>query len=137
MAQQISKVEYYSIMIPNKTGEGARLLRTFSDARVNLVGLWGYPKGAGKAQLDIVPADIKAFAAVAKKAKIKVGKKLTGFLLQGADKVGAGTDAFERLAAAKINVHAVQAISSGRGYYGMLLQVAPKDTRKAAKALGA
>jgi hypothetical protein len=137
MAKQISKVEYYSIMIPNKTGEGARLLRTFSDAGVNLIGLWGYPKGAGKAQIDIVPADIKAFAAVAKKAKIKSGKRLAGFLLQAEDKVGAGLEVFEKLAAAKINVRAVQATSAGCGSFGMFLQVDAKDVRKAAKALGA
>jgi hypothetical protein len=137
MAQQISKVQYYSLMIPNKTGEGARLLRTFSDAGVNLIGLWGYPKGAGKAQIDMVPADTKVFAAAAKKAKIKVGKKLTGFVLQGDDKVGAVAEAFERLAAAKINVYAVQATSSGCGSFGMFLQVSPTDVRKAAKALGA
>jgi hypothetical protein len=136
MAQQISKVEYYSILIPNKPGEGARLLRTFSDAGVNLLGLWGYPKGAGKAQADVVPADVKAFAAAAKKAKIKAGKRLPGFLVQGEDKVGACGEVFEKLAAAKVNVRAVQATSAGCGCFGMFLQVDPKDVRKAAKALG-
>ena len=136
MAQSVCKTEYYSITVPNKPGEGARLLRIFSEAGVNLLGLWGYPKGAGKAQIDIVPADVKAFAAAARKAKIKIGKKLAGFLLQGEDKVGAGAEVFEKLAAAKINVHAVQAASAGCGCYGMFLQVDPKDLRKAAKALG-
>ncbi|MCE5309906.1 MAG: hypothetical protein LLG20_19910 [Acidobacteriales bacterium] len=136
MAQQISKVEYYSIIVPNKPGEGACLLKMFSDAGVNLIGLWGYPKGAGKAQVDVVPAEGKAFTAAVRKAKLKAGKKQTGFLVQGEDKVGAAGEVLEKLSAAKINVHAVQATSAGCGCFGMFLQVDPKDVRKAAKALG-
>jgi hypothetical protein len=137
MAQEVCKVDYYSITIPNKPGEGARLLKSFSDAGVNLVGLWGYPKGAGKAQLDMVPEEVKAFSAAARKLKLKPGKKQVGFFVQGDDTVGACAEVFAKLAAVKVNVHAVQAASAGCGCYGMFVQVAPADVRKATKALNA
>jgi hypothetical protein len=137
MAQEVCKVDYYSITVPNKPGEGARLLKALSEAGVNLVGLWGYPKGAGKAQVDIVPEEVKAFSAAARKLKIKPGKKQVGFFVQGDDTPGACAEIFEKLAAVKVNVHAVQAASAGCGCYGMFLQVAPADIRKAAKALDA
>jgi hypothetical protein len=41
-----------------------------------------------------------------------------------------------KLAAAKINVIAMQAISAGTGRFGGLLWVKPGDLKKAAKALG-
>jgi hypothetical protein len=137
MAHEVCKVDYYSITVPNKPGEGARLLKALSEAGVNLVGLWGYPKGAGKSQLDMVPEEPKAFSAAAKKLKLKPGKKQVGFFVQGDDTVGACAEVFEKLAAVKVNVHAVQAASAGCGCYGMFLQVAPADVRKATKALNA
>ena len=137
MAQEVCKVDYYSITVSNKPGEGAHLLKAFSEAGVNLVGLWGYPKGAGKAQIDIVPEEPKAFSAAAKKLKLKVGKKQVGFFLQGDDTVGACAEVFEKLAVVKVNVRAVQAASAGCGCYGMFLQVATEDVRKATKALDA
>jgi hypothetical protein len=43
----------------------------------------------------------------------------------------------EKLAAAKINVVSSQAVCAGAGSFGAMLWVAPRDVKRAAKALGA
>jgi hypothetical protein len=45
-------------------------------------------------------------------------------------------DVAEKLAAAKINIVATQAVTAGSGLYGAILWVAPRDVKRAAKALG-
>jgi hypothetical protein len=44
-------------------------------------------------------------------------------------------DVAERLAAAKINIVATQAVATGPGVYGALLWVPPKDVNRAVKVL--
>ena len=41
MAEEVRHVEHYSASIPNKVGEGARVLRALRDAGVNLIAFWG------------------------------------------------------------------------------------------------
>ena len=47
------------------------------------------------------------------------------------------TRVLDKLAAAKINVIAIDAIGSGKGRFGAIFWVKPKAVAKAAKALGA
>lgn len=51
--------------------------------------------------------------------------------------MGVMADLLGRLAAAKISVISSQAICAGAGRFGGLLWVAPRDVRRAVKALGA
>lgn len=131
----IRLVDYFYLHSADKPGEAARVLGTLRDAGVNLLALSGFPQGR-RAQVDLVPDDPAALRAAAKRA----GWKLTGpkkvFLIAGADRVGAMVDVAERLAAAKVNITATQGISAGSGRYGAILWVAPRDVRRAAKALG-
>lgn len=136
MADTIQRVQYFYSEVPDKPGEGARLLSLLRDEGVNLLGFSGFPKGR-RAQIDFVPADAAALKAAAKKAKLKVVGPKTGFLIQGEDRVGAMAEIVGKLAEAKINVTAVQAVSAGAGRYGALLWVKPRDVNKAAKLLGA
>ncbi|MBI4715135.1 MAG: ACT domain-containing protein [Nitrospirae bacterium] len=68
---------------------------------------------------------------------MKVGLKKTGFHVQGDDRVGAVADVLTRLADAKINVTAIDALSAGEGRWGAILWVKAADVSKAAKALKA
>jgi hypothetical protein len=74
---------------------------------------------------------------VARKQGWRLSKNKRGFLVQGDDRVGAAYRHFERLAAAKINVVAADAVAAGKGRYGMILWVRPKDFTRAAKTLRA
>lgn len=136
MADTIRKVDYFSIMVPDKPGEGAKLLNGLKDAGVNLLAFTGFPSGR-RAQVDFIPEDTAKLKAAAKKMKVALGAKKTVFLVQGEDRVGALVDVVNKLATAKISVTALDAVTSGEGRYGAIFWVKPKDVAKAAKALGA
>jgi len=136
MADIIRKVAYFAIDVPNKPGEGARILGALADAGVNLLAFSGFPNGR-KAQLDIIPEEVNIFKKAAKVTKIKTRPQKIGFLVQGSDRKGAVANLLKKLADNKINVTAVDAVSAGAGRYAAILWVKPEDVNKAAKALGA
>ena len=135
MTDTITRVEYYYIEAPNNPGEGAKALSTLKDAGVSLLAFSGFPKGQ-RSQLDFIPADPVAFVKVAKRAGWKLSAKKSGFLIQGEDRVGALVEHLAKLAGAKINVTAVDAVCAGAGRYGAILWVKPPELRRAARALG-
>jgi hypothetical protein len=135
MADNVRLVDYYYIQVPQKTGERAKVLRALKDAGVNLLAFSGFPSGR-RAQLDFIPADAAAFKSAAKKNTWKLVGPKRGFLIQGDDRVGAIADIVGKLADAKINITAIDAICAD-GRYGALCWVAPRDVKRAAQALGA
>jgi hypothetical protein len=135
MADTIRLVEYYYTMVSDKPGEAARLLGMLSEARVNLLAVSGFPSQR-KSQVDFVPADPIAFLAAAKAARLKLSKAKQVFLIDGDDRPGALAGTLRKLAAAKLNVTAVDGVCAGMGRYGAILWVKPRDVKKAAAALG-
>src|SRR5512138_944807 len=133
MADSVRLVDYFYVTVSNKAGEGARLLDALRSEGVNLLAFSAFPEGR-KSQADFVPEDSGAFRRAAKKAKWKVTGPKKVFLLQGDDRVGAIADAVGALGAANINITALDAVGV-HGRYGALLWVAPKDLKKAQKAL--
>jgi len=136
MADEIRRVDYFYIQVPNRPGEGARALTVLRDAGVNLLAYSGFPEGRG-AQLDFVPEDAAAFRRAAKTAKWKLTGPKKAFLITGDDRPGAIAEIVQKLADAKINVTACDAVRQSGGRYGAILWVAPRDVGRAAKALGA
>jgi prephenate dehydratase len=136
MADTIQRVQYFYAEVPDRPGEGAKVLSMLKGEGVNLLAFSGFPKGR-RAQIDFVPTDQAALKAAAKKAKLKLVGPKTGFLIQGDDRVGALADIISKLAEAKINVTAVAAVAAGLGSYGAILWVKPRDVNKAAKVLDA
>jgi hypothetical protein len=136
MGDVIRKVDYFYIKSANKPGEGAKILRALRDEGINLLAFSGFPQGR-KAQIDFVPVDPLAFETAAKRVGLKLSPKKSGFLVQGEDRTGAVAEVMGKLADAKINVTAIDALSAGGGRYGAILWVKPKDVAKAAQALGA
>jgi hypothetical protein len=137
MGETVRQVEHYSASMANKVGEGARVLGALRDAGVNFIALWGYPRGAGKATLEFIPADGAAFVAAAKAAKLKISKKQIALHVEGDERPGVIAEILARLAAAKINVGALQAVCAGAGRYGAVIFLPQAAVAKAAKALGA
>jgi hypothetical protein len=136
MADTVQRVEYFYVQVPNKAGEGARYLTALHEAGLNLLAFSGFPEGRGS-QLDFVPVDPLAFRGFAKRAKWKLTGPKRAFLIGGEDRVGAVAEMHKKLAEAKINVTAIDAVCAGAGRYGAILWVAPRDFAKAAKLLGA
>jgi hypothetical protein len=135
MAEMIRSVDYFYVHVPQKAGEGAKALRALKDAGVNLLAFSGFPDGR-RAQMDFIPADPAALKSVAKANKWKLVGPKRGFLIQGDDRVGAIADLVGRLADAKINIIAIDAVAT-EGRYGALCWVAPRDVKKAEQILGA
>ena len=136
MADSVRKVDYFTMAISNKAGEGVKVLSALAEGGVNLLAFSGFPRGR-RTQLDFIPGDAKKFAAVVKKAGWAVNPKKTGFLLQGDDRPGALLDSLQKLADADIQVTAMDAVVGGDARYGALLWVKPENVAKAAKLLGA
>jgi prephenate dehydratase len=136
MPDTIRKADYFVIHTPDRPGEGARILQGLKSSGVNLIAFTGFPAGR-KAQVDLIPEDSAALKAAAKKMKLALGAKKTCFVIQGDDRVGALSETLQTLAAAKVNVTALDAVTAGMGRYGAIFWVKPRDVAKAAKLLGA
>jgi hypothetical protein len=136
MGDRVRKIDYFYVMVSNKAGQGAKVLDGLAEHGVNLLAFSGFPSG-GKGQLDLVPESGSALTRAAKKLKLKLSKKKTGFLVEGKDRVGAMTKTVDKLAKAKINITAMDAIVAGKGRYGAIFWVKSKDVAKTAKLLRA
>jgi hypothetical protein len=136
MADTIRKVDYFSTLVPNTPGQTFRVLSTLVSGGVNLLACTGFPRGR-RAQIDVVPDDSRRFKTAARKAGLKFKPEKTGFLMQGDDRPGALADNLKALAEARINVTAVDGLSAGKGRWGAILWVKPKDVRRTGAVLRA
>jgi hypothetical protein len=132
----IRKVVYFSMQVPNRPGVGLEMLKAIAKGRQNLLAFTGFPNGA-KAQVDFIPAKPAEFARGARKAGVKLGKRKTAFLVQGEDRVGALVRVLDKLAKARINMVAMDAVTAGNRRFGAIFWVRPKDVGRASRLLGA
>ncbi len=137
MADRVRKVNYCYVNVPNRAGRGAQVLGQLREAGVNLLAFSGFPAKGGGAQLDLVASSLAPVRRVAKKNGWRLSKTKKGFHFQGKDQPGAVHRHYEKLARQKISVTAADALSAGKGRYGMILWVKPKDYARAARVLGA
>jgi len=136
MANTLRKVDYFYVMVPNRAGQGAKIMKALAAEGVNLLAFSGFPSG-GKTQLDLMPDNSARFRKAARKLGLRISDRKTGFLCHGDDRVGAMTKVMDKLAAAKVNVIAIDAVTGGKGRFGAIFWVKPAAVAKAAKALGA
>jgi hypothetical protein len=137
MADRVSKVSYCHLEVPSRSGQGAQVLGALAQAGVNLQAFSGFPKGAGKAQVDLVTPDLARVRRIAARHGWRLSKTKRALLVQGDDRVGAVHRQVQKLADRRINVTAADAVSAGKGRWAMILWVKPRDYARAAKALGA
>jgi hypothetical protein len=136
MSDKLRKVDYFHVMIPNKAGQASKIAANLAAEGVNLLAFSGFPSGR-ETQLDLMPENSAKLKRAAKKLGLRLSVKKSGFLYQGKDRVGAMTRLFDKLAAAKINLIAVDAVTSGKGRFGAIFWVKPKAVAKTAKLLDA
>jgi hypothetical protein len=117
MADRVRKVKYTYAAVPNRAGQGARLLSELERSGVNLLAYSGFPIGGGRSQIDFVLEDIGSLNRVARKNGWRLSKVKKGFLVQGTDRVGAVNRQLKKLADAGINVTAADAVTAGQGRY--------------------
>ena len=136
MTDLVRKADYFYVQVADQAGAGAMYLKALRETGVNLLAFTGFPSGR-KAQIDFVPEDTAAFRAAAKRNKWKLSARKTVFLVQGDDRLGAIHEVIGKLAAAKISITALDAVTAGAGRYGAMFWVKPRDVAKAARILEA
>lgn len=132
----IRKVDYYSMKVPNRPGAGSKLLDAMKAADVNLLAFTGFPASGG-AQVDFVPKNRSAFLRAARKARLKISARKTVFLVRGTDRVGALTGILAKLAAKRIGLTALDAVTAGGGRFGAIFWVKKKDVGRVARIIRA
>jgi hypothetical protein len=137
MADRIRKINYTYVMVPHRPGKGVEVLGALREAGINLLAFSAFPAGSGKAQVDLVTDDLPGLRRIARRNNWRLKAVKRGFLVQGDDRVGAVHRVLEKLAGARINATAADAVTAGQGRYGMILWVKPTDFSRAARALGA
>ncbi len=137
MADRVRKVSYTYLRVPNRAGQGAKILERLRQAGVNLLAFTAFPDRGGRAQVDLVADDLAAVRRVARRNGWRLSALKKGFLVQGDDQVGAVHRHLTKLAGKGVNVVAVDAVTAGKRRYGMILWVKRKDYNRAAQALGA
>lgn len=135
MADTVRRVDYYYATVPNRAGQGARVLDVFRKEGVNLLAVHAFPDGT-KAQIDFFPDDRRAFLRAVKKAGLKVSPRRTAFLVRGKDRIGAVARILRKLGDAGINVTALDAVATG-DRYGAIIWVRRDNINRAARVLGA
>jgi len=137
MADRVKKVNYCHVKVPHRAGQGEALLGALREANVHLLAFSGFPLKAGISQLDLVAGKLAPIRAIAKKLDLRVSGTKRGFLVQGRDEIGAVHRHIAKLASARINITAADALCAGSGRYGMILWVKPAQYGRAARVLGA
>ncbi|MCH7715806.1 MAG: hypothetical protein IH876_06730 [Gemmatimonadetes bacterium] len=137
MADRVRKVNYCYVKVASRAGQGASVLSTLRAEGVNLLAFSGFPAKGGKSQLDLIPEDMTALRRVARENGWRLSKVKKGFVITGSDVVGAVHRHIDRLAGSRINITAADAVMAGKGRYGMILWVKPKDYNRAARVLRA
>ena len=137
MAYKVRKVNYCYVKRSSRAGQAIKVLKALTDAGVNLQAFSGFPIGGGKSQIDLVSDNIAGIQKVAKANDWQLSKTKKGFLVQGSDEIGAVQKVINRLAEKNISVIAADAVAAGKGRYGMIMWVNPRNYRRAARALNA
>jgi hypothetical protein len=137
MADVVRRVEYQYVVVPDRPGEGLRVLEALQRAGVNPLAYLGFPVEGGRAQLDLVPENPEALRRLAAQEGWQLSAPKRAFLIQGDDRVGAAADHIRKLSEAGLNITAAAAATAGAGRYGMVLWVKPEDYERAAQLLGA
>lgn len=137
MSYTARKVNYCYVTVGNRAGAAVNILDQLKVAGINLLAFSGFPVKGGKAQVDLVADKLIGIQRLARKNGWKLSKSKKAFLINGSDTVGAVASPIARLAEAKINITAADAVAAGKGRYGMILWVKPKVYNRAAKALKA
>lgn len=137
MSDQVKKISYAYVMVPNRAGQGIKVLNALCKMGIDLTAFSAFPGRGGKTQVDLVVNDMAALKRVARQGDWRLSKVKKGFLIQGENRLGAVHRHLAKLAAAKISVTAADAVSAGKDRFGMILWVKQKDHARAARALGA
>ncbi|NNF43223.1 MAG: hypothetical protein HKO59_04060 [Phycisphaerales bacterium] len=130
-----ARMSDFSITLPDRPGELARLGARLRAADVNLVGLWGYGgDGGGLARFYCVPEQAEQFRNFVESAELETTEGTTLFV-SGDNDVGALVKTLETIAAGSINLRAIQSVAFG-GEFGCFIWAEPSDWAELERVMG-
>jgi len=131
----VKRISVHCIEIEDTPGSLQKLLAQAASENVDMQCFAAFSAGAGCGRVYVSAKDPEALKACAQQAGIEA-TAAAGFIVSGADKVGAAAEALKGLADAGINGVAGAAMVCD-GQYQMLVVVDAADGDAAQKALGA
>jgi len=134
MADNIRRVESYSLEVADEPGEAYRVLSWLEEAGVKLVYFTAYPIGGRKAKIDVVVEDPLALTQATGRHGLSPLERTPAFMVSGTDGVSRAAEVLRHLADARINVHAATGTVQ-RGSFGLIVWITPGDLDAAARAL--
>ena len=135
MAHKIRKVDYFNTTVKDQPGSSHKLLNQLSRLGVKQVAFVAVPTGPANTQLTIFPDDSQGFKIVAKRAGMNLDGPHPAILVQGDDELGALEEIHSKLFLADVNVYASTGVTDGKGGFGYIIYIRPKEFEKAMHAL--
>ena len=124
----------FELSVPDRPGEVVKLAKDLRDEKVSLRALWGFGIGGGNAEIICVPEDATKFRAFADAHGFQYRER-TVIAMHAEDRLGVLVEVLEKIAAANVNVHAIDAIAAG-GQVISYLWVEAADQAAINKLLG-
>jgi hypothetical protein len=106
------RITSYVIDADHKPGVLAKFMKGMKDGGADLMGVWAFATIGESAKIHCIPWDEKKFLESCKKMGHEPRPRTT-FYITGENKVGALTEALDKIAAAGISFRALDAISIG------------------------
>lgn len=130
----ITRETYFQVQVYDHPGVITKLVEKLKEHNIDLTGLWGFATGHGNAEVILVPKSPHLFLEVLKPLGMHPKEGMC-FRLSGADEVGFLVDTLTKIAAAGINVRAVDAIALS-GQVCSFLWCASEDEARLSDVLG-
>ena len=131
----VKRITVHCLEIEDTPGSLQKILAEVASANVDMQCFAAFSAGGGRGQVYLSAKEPQALKACAQKAGIETTAAV-GFIVSGADRVGAAAEALKGLADAGISGMAGAAMVCD-GQYQMLVVVEAADGDAAAEALGA
>jgi hypothetical protein len=128
-------VTYFKGSLEDRPGALLAVAEDLKSKNLGLLALWAFGTQPGQGEYRCIPRSPDKFRSACKAAGMHV-EEGTGVFVKGSDKTGALVKTLKAIAEEGVNITALHAIAVGPNY-GSIIQVAPGDIEKAAKALGA
>lgn len=125
---------YYAIACESKPGALAQINADLMQAKVCLLGIWGFDRQNAQSEVYVIPEDNDTFKSVAAKKGWKISEHAC-FRLEGEDSTGALVETLNMIAKRGISLMAVDAITLG-GQFGCYLWPKDEDVQELEEVLG-
>lgn len=138
MSYTVTKVDIWSMAIPNKPGGLAGVLAPLAEAGANLSFVLARRQSHDPTQgvVYLAPIEGAAQQKAAKAIGLAKAANLYALRVEGGDKPGVGACITRTIAAAGINLRGLSAVALGKKFVCYIAFDTAADARKAARLLG-